>query len=319
MKKILKSKIIQYNLENLLNCTFNLIINFNGGQPMTVNQKKRMLNIIISNFQGFEKEEVKSCNIMVNETKNVSSQKNGDKSNFADKKLIVPEENTILIGNNNLKNNDNLEDKKNDQENKTEFCNKKRKNSSLVKKIFQINKVIKYKYSNNFNKINENSNKQIYGKLKKSKTKKSQNKIESRNKFNHNIIYPIINESYNFNLNKNSTNNFNNLICNISINNDMRNISINFNNTENMNSFTNNNFNTNNNNNINVDMNTFNLSETLFDFGTRIDRINSFDKFPDGVGLNDSLKSIFFEESNISLGEQDNDASIINKKYDLFE
>jgi hypothetical protein len=99
----------------------------------------------------------------------------------------------------------------------------------------------------------------------------------------------------------------------------MRNISINFNNTENMNSFTNNNFNTNNNNNINVDMNTFNLSETLFDFGTRIDRINSFDKFPDGVGLNDSLKSIFFEESNISLGEQDNDFSIINKKYDLFE
>jgi SHAQKYF class myb-like DNA-binding protein len=55
MKKILKSKIIQYNLENLLNCTFNLIINFNGGQPMTVNQKKRMLNIIISNFQGFER------------------------------------------------------------------------------------------------------------------------------------------------------------------------------------------------------------------------------------------------------------------------
>ena len=41
MKKIIKSKIIQYNLENLLNCTFNLVENFNGGQPMTVNQKKK--------------------------------------------------------------------------------------------------------------------------------------------------------------------------------------------------------------------------------------------------------------------------------------
>ena len=48
-----------------------------------------------------------------------------------------------MIGNNNSKNNYNLEDKKNVQENIIEFCNKKRKNSSFVNKIFQINKVMK--------------------------------------------------------------------------------------------------------------------------------------------------------------------------------
>ena len=69
----------------------------------------------------------------------------------------------------------------------------------------------------------------------------------------------------------------------------------------------------------NFDMDKFNFPESSIDFVSRIKNINSFDVFSGGVDFNDSLKSIFFEESNISLGEQDNDFSIINKKYDLFE
>ena len=79
-------------------------------------------------------------------------------------------------------------------------------------------------------------------------------------------------------------------------------ININFNNKDNMNYFTNNNLNTNNNNNINgftiFDMDKFNFSEPSFYFGSRIKKVNSFDEFPDGVDFNDSLKSIFLEESN---------------------
>ena len=208
MIKIIKSKIMQYNLENLLICTFNLIKNFNGGQPMTVNQKKRILNIIISNFQGIEKEEVKRCNILVNDTKNVYSQEDGDKSAFVDKKLIVPEKNNIIIENNYLKNNYILEDNKNIQENKIEFCNKKRKNSSFANKIFQINKVMKYKHSNNFNKIDELSNeKKIFANPKNSKIKK---KINSENKFN--INCHIIKKSNINNCNTSCNNNINDFI-----------------------------------------------------------------------------------------------------------
>ena len=322
LRKKVKSQYMKFNAKNLINYVFNTIKKFNGGKPVTVNQRKRALNVIISNFRNFGKDEIESCNMLVNETKIINSQKDGNKSTFDEEecnKSIISEKNDIIIE----INNSNIENIKNVQENKMMFCNKKRKNNSLVNIIFKINKVIKYKYTNNFNKINENSNRQIFWNLKKSKIKKSKNKTKSKNKFNHNIIYPIISESYNINNINDNTNNFNNLICNISINNDMSKININFNNKDNMDCFTNNNFNTNNNNNINeftnLDMNKINFSESLFGFGSMINKINSFDKYPEGVDLNDSLKSIFFEESKISLGEQDNDFSIINKKYDLFE
>ena len=314
LKKKVKNSYMKFNAINLINYVFNNIKKFNGGQPVTVNQRKRALNVIISNFRNFGKDEIESCNMVVKESKIMSSQNKGDKSTFFEKeynKNITSKKNNIIIEINSVKNDDNIEDKNNVQENKMEFCNKKRKNTSPINKIFQINKVIKHKYSNNFNKINENSNKQNFENLKKSKIKKSKKKIESKNKFIQNIICPVISESYNIN---NNTNNFNNLICNISINNDMSNINNNFNNKGNMNSFTNNNFEANNgniNDFTNLDMNKFNFSESIFDFCSKIKKINSFDKFPDGADFNDSLENIFIEESNIPIGEEDNDFPII--------
>jgi len=314
IKKIIKRKYKKFNAKSLINYVFNEIKKINGGY-ITTNDKKRGLNVIISNFQNFRKEEIGSCNMIVNETKVKNSQEDGDNSTFCEKecnKNIVSEKNDIIIEINEFKSNSNIEDKPNEQENKMEFCNKKRKNSSLVNKTFQINKVVKYKY---FNKINENSNRQNFGKLTIKRTK---NKSKSKNKFDDNIICPIISESYNINNNiNNSRNNLNNnLLCNISVNNDMNTMNINFSNKDNMNSFTNNNFNTNINNNINdftyMDMNKINFSEPLFDFGSSIRKINYFDKFVDEVDFNDSLKSILLEDNNISLGEQDNYFPIIN-------
>jgi hypothetical protein len=301
---------MKFNAKNLINYVFNTIKKLNGGEKITVNEKKRALNVIISNFQNFRKDEIQSCNMLVNDT---NSQKDGDKSIFYEKecnKNIASEKNNIIIE----INNSNIDNKKNVKENKIEFCNKKRKNSSPINKIFQINKVIKHKNSNTFNKIKENPNKQNHENLKKSKIKKSKKKKESKNIFNHSIICPIISESYKINNIKESIDNFNNLIYNINTN---------FNNKENTNYFTNNNFNANSNYNVNeftnFEMDKFNFSEPLYDFASRISKINSFDNFLDGADLNDPLKTIFFEESNISIGEQDNDFSIMNKKYDLFE
>ena len=218
-----------------------------------------------------------------------------------------------------------------------DFCNKKRKNSWFVNKIFEINKVIKYKYSNNINKINGHSKKKFFGNLKKPKVKKIVKKVikesETESKFKHNIIYPIISGNYIINNNIiNITNNYNNLISNNSINN---NININFNNN-NMNCFINNTFNNNNNFNDfnNFDINKFNFSEPLFDFGSSIKKTNYFaeDEYPkynilesqnklffDGIEFNDSLKNNLFEENNLSVGEKYDENSIINKTYDLFE
>ena len=314
MKKKIKSKYKKFNAENLIKYVFNEIKKVNGGQPINANDKKRALNVIISNFQNFRKEEIESCNMIVNEIKVINSQENGCNSTFYVKECnnnIVSEKYDIIIEINHLKSNFNIEDKPNEQKNKMEFCTKKRKDSSIVNKIFQINKVVKYKY---FNKINENSNRQNFVNLKIKKTK---NKTKSKNKFDHNIICPTISESYNINNNINNIrNNLNNLLCNISVNNDMNSININFSNKDNMNSFTNNNFNTNINNNINdstyMDINKINFSEPLFDFGSSIRKINYFDKFVDEVDFNDSLKSIFLEDNNISLGEQDNYFPITN-------
>ena len=287
LKKKVKSQYTKFSAKNLINYVFNQIKYLNNGQ-ITVNEKKRALNVIISNFRNFGKDEIESCNMIIDGI--ISSQKDDDKSTFYEKesnKNIVSDKNNIIIEINNSKNNDNIEDKKYIQENNMEFCNKKRKNSSLVNKIFQINKVIKYKYSNNLNEISRNSNRQIFGNLKKSKIK------HSKNKFNNIIICPIINESYNIKSSKD----------------------INFNNKDNMNSFTNNNFNVNNNNindYANFDMDEYNVSESLFDFGSKIKKNNFLDKFLDGVEFNDSLKSLFFEDSN---REEDNDFSIMNNNW----
>jgi hypothetical protein len=338
---------MQFNEENLLNYISNSIKNFNDGQSVTEDQRKRLLNVIILNFQNFGKDEIKSCNMVENRTKNLGSQKEGDKSTFCEKdcnKNIASEKNNIIIENienNYSKNNSDLDNKENADENKIEFCNKKRKNNWFVNKIFKINKVIRYKYSNNVNKKNGNSNKKVFVNLEKpnikkiNKNKKAKNKPEIESKFNHSIICPIINGNYIINNNIiNITNNYNNLISNNNIKNTNK-ININFNNNNDMNCFINNNSNGNNFNDFtNFDMNKFNFPEPLFDFDACIRKANYFgeDEHPkynifesqkklffDGIELNDSFKNNFFEENNLSLGEKEDENSIINKEHDLFE
>ena len=347
IKKIIKSQKMQFNEENLLNYISNSIKNFNDGQSVTEDQRKRLLNVIILNFQNFGKDEIKSCNMVENRTKNLGSQKEGDKSTFCEKdcnKNIASEKNNIIIENienNYSKNNSDLDNKENADENKIEFCNKKRKNNWFVNKIFKINKVIRYKYSNNVIKKNGNSNKKVFVNLEKpnikkiNKNKKAKNKPETESKFNHSIICPIINGNYIINNNIiNITNNYNNLISNNNIKNTNKK-NINFNNNNDMNCFINNNSNGNIFNDFtNFDMNKFNFPEPLFDFDACIRKANYFgeDEYPkynifesqkklffEGIELNDSYKNNFFEENNLSLGEKEDENSIINKEHDLFE
>lgn len=295
LKKKVKSQYKKFNAINLVNYVFNKIKNLNGGKPVTLNQRKRALNVIISNFQNFGKNEIESCNMMVEEAQSTRSKKDDVKYTLFQKGSDI----NIASEKNSLKNYSNLIDFQN---NKFDLCNKKRKNSSSVNKIFEINKVIKDKKSNVFNKT---------------KNKKFNNK----NKFNHSIICPIFFDNYNIinNINDN-TNNYNISLCNNSINNN--NININFNNKENMNFFTNNNFNIKNNNNVcdftYLDINKFNFSDSLFDIDSNLRKTNDFDNYVDEI-VNDSFKSNFIEDNNLSIVEQDNELSIINKIYDLFE
>ena len=290
VKKKIKRQNKVFNAQNLINYFFNCIKNFKGGKPLDAIQKKRTLNLLISNFQNFRKDEIESCNMMINETKNINSKKDGDKFTFYEKKNnknTVSEKNDIMTEikeNNYLNNNSDLENKNNTGENKIEFCNKKRKNSLISNKIFEINKVSKYKYSNNIN--------------------------------NNNIT--------------NISNNCTNLISIKNANdNDNKKVNINLNN--NMKSWLNNNFN-NNNDITSLDMNKFNFSDSLFDLSLRKNnnfgedeypKYNTFEShkklFGDGNELNDSFKNNFFEESILSLGEQIDENSLINKLYDLFE
>ena len=321
--KIIRQKKI-FNARNLLNYVFNCIKNFKGGQPLDAIQKKRTLNLLISNFQNFGKDEIESCNMIINEIKSISSQKVGEKNTFfekeCDKNRFSERHNLIIeIKENNIsKINSDLENKKNTEENKVEFCNKKRKNSCFTNKIFKINKVTKYKYSYNVNEINRNSNKKDFGR-------------------SNNIINPITNGNFIANNNiTNITNNYNNFISSNIINNDhniYNNNKININTNNNIKSSINNNF-KNNNDFTNFDINKFKSSELLFDFDLSIRENNNFgeDEFPryntlesqkklffNGNELNDSFKNNFFEESILSLGEHIDENSIINKFYDLFE
>ena len=302
-----------FSAKNLINYVFNNIRNFKGGRPLDEIQKKRTLNLLISNFQNFGKEEIESCNMVVNETKNLNSQKGKDENKFIFykkecNKNIVPEKNYTIIEfkkNNDSKNNSNLENK-NSEENKMEFCNKKRKNYWIDNKIFKINKATKNKYSIDINNINGMSNENPFDNLGKS----------------NNIICPIdsdINNNINLIYNNNIDNNNNNKI------------NINSNNNNNMNCFI-------NNKKINdftsFDENKINFSEPLFDFGVSIRENNNFreNEYPkyntlesqkklffNGNELNDSLKNNFFEESVLSLGEHIDENSIIKQFFDLFE
>ena len=318
-KKIISQKKL-FNARNLLNYVFNCIKNFKGGQPLDAIQKKRTLNLLISNFQNFGKDEIESCNMIVNEIKSISSQKDGEKYTFFEKecdKNRVSENHNIIIEikeNNNSKINSDLENKKNTEENKVEFCNKKRKNSWFTNKIFKINKVTKHKYSNNVNEINRNSNKKVLGR-------------------SNNIICPIASGNFIVNNNiTNITNNYNNFFSSNSINNNNNN-KININTNNNMKSSIKNNIKNNNDFNS-FDINKFNSSELLFDFDLSIRENNNFGEdncpkyntlesqkklFFNGNESKDSFKNNFFEESILSLGEHIDENSIINKLYDLFE
>ena len=345
INKIVKSQSLQSNPETLLKCIYNSNENFNEGMPLTIIQRKRLLNAITSNLKNLKEEENKNNNKERNEDKNINSQKEGEESNFFDKvrnKSKNFKNHTIIIENeknNYLANNSDIRDKKVVQENKRKFCCKKRRNSLDSKKIFKINKVIKCKYSNNFiNKKNAKYNKIILENLKKPKIKKkikikkSKNKKQTENKFNCNIIYPIINGNYIINNNIiNITNNYNNLICNNNnINSNSNNINYN-NNSNDMNNYITNNFNINS-------MNQFNFPESLIDFGSNLKKNNCFfeNEYPknnsneyqnklffDEIEFNDSFKNNDnndnFNEENLSIEEQNDGISFINKEYDIFK
>jgi hypothetical protein len=302
-----------------LNYVFNSCKNFNEGKSLHEIQIKRILNLLISNYQNFGKDEIESCNILVSEIKNI--EKDGNECTLYEKKCDknrISEKNSLFIENKDnsySKNSSDLDKKKDIEENEMEFCNKKRKNSWFTNKIFEINKVTKYKYSNNVNKINLNSNKKIF----------------SNFKITDNIICPIVDRNYIINKNiTNYKNNYENIIPNNSINNNIININANNNKYYSINS----NFKNNNNINdfISFDMNRINCSEQSFDFIISENKNFDEDEYPKyntldsqkklffiGNELNDSFKNNFFEEKLFSLGEHFDENSIINKLNDLFE
>ena len=318
VKKIIISQKKVFNFRNLLNYVFNSFKNFNEGKSLDEIQIKRILNLLISNYQNFGKDEIESCNILVSEIKNI--EKDGNECTLYEKKCDknrISEKNSLFIENKDnsySKNSSDLDKKKDIEENEMEFCNKKRKNSWFTNKIFKINKVTKHKYSNNVNEINRNSNKKVLGR-------------------SNNIICPIASGNFIVNNNiTNITNNYNNFFSSNSINNNNNN-KININTNNNMKSSIKNNIKNNNDFNS-FDINKFNSSELLFDFDLSIRENNNFGEdncpkyntlesqkklFFNGNESKDSFKNNFFEESILSLGEHIDENSIINKLYDLFE
>ena len=307
-----KNKIINqkkvFNAKNLINYFFNCIKNFKGEQPLDEIQKKRTLNLLISNFQNMSKDEIENCNMVINETKSMNCQKDEEKYNFFEKEIDknrVSENHNLIkeIKENNFpKINSDLENKKNIEENKIEFCNKKRKKILFINKIFKINKVNKNRYSNNVKEINGISNKKVVA--------RSNTNIK-------NIYNNFISNNTNNTINNNKNNNNNNLI-NINTN------------DNNMKSLISNNF-KNNNDFTCFDMNKINSLEPLFNFDLSIGENNIFgeDEYPkyntlesqktlffNGNDLKDSFKNNFFEESILSLEEHLDENSIINKLCD---
>ena len=357
IKKIIKNKKLPSDPENLIKYIYNSNQNFNDGLPLTEVQRKRLLNVIISNLKSFDNEHCKNSKIIFNEIKKLTSQKEQEKtfSKIDNGKNIDFKNNIIIISNednNFIINNSGLDEQNNNLEIGNNFCSKKRKGSSF-NRIFEIKKVIKYKYTNNYKKINESLNKKILEKsnlkTNKKKEKIKLNKIlkndkkeegKTENSYNHNIICPIIGGKYIINNNIiNITNNYN------SNNNNKNSTSnVNNNNTNNYNNMNNNinktNINYNNNNNVNDIFNNdnkFNLMEPLNDFGTCIKKNIFFgeDDFPklnifecqqkflfDNFGFNDPFKNYFFNdnlenENNLSIREIDEEISMINKDGDF--
>ena len=339
IKKIIKNEKLSINPDNLLKFIFNSDENFNEGLPLTEIQRNRLLNVIISNLKTLDINNSKSNKVNINEIKKLTSQKkeekafckkdSEDKFNFKNNIIIISNSD-----NSNLTNNSSLDEQKNNIEISNNFCSKKRKGSSF-NRIFEIKKVIKYKYTNNYKKLNESFNKNI---LEKSNLKTDKKRIikiklnnniknerkketKSKNIFNHNIIYPIINGNYIINNNIiNITNNYNN-----NNNSNSNNINNNTNNYNNMNNKTN--ININNNNSVNDIFNNDNkfnnFIEPLSDFGTCLKNNYFFgeDDFPkfnifecqkklffDNFGFNEPFKSNFYDENlennfNLSIRE----------------
>ena len=178
IKKIIKNEKLSINPDNLLKFIFNSDENFNEGLPLTEIQRNRLLNVIISNLKTLDINNSKSNKVNINEIKKLTSQKkeekafckkdNEDKFNFKNNIIIISNSD-----NSNLTNNSSLDEQKNNIEISNNFCSKKRK-GSLFNRIFEIKKVIKYKYTNNYKKLNENFNKNI---LEKSNLKTNRKRL----------------------------------------------------------------------------------------------------------------------------------------------
>ena len=267
IKNSIKKKNLIKDSEGIIKYIFNSEKKINEGIPLNELQKKRLIDVIISNIKKKDKDIFNFTEI---QNKMNSSIKNEDEHSFSDNSNENQKNNKIFILNKEYKaikyipNNADLSTGKRE----TIFCGKKRKGSyddNKIRKIFEIIKVNKYKSNNDMNK----------------------NKISDKYK----SLIPIQNNAINIKCNKNLKNENNNENCNENIssqnivtpflggkyiiNNNIINITNNFNN----NLFINKNI---INNHINNAIHIFdfinNNDLTIID-GNNIDYIDTFDRF----------------------------------------
>jgi len=293
IKNTIKSQKISNISENILKYIYSSNQALNNGLSLKDDQKKKLLDVILSNIKRCEPEYE---NINLNE--NVEKPSNFEDNNINLKKdlvVISNKDNNIIPINTEI----NQEKKKKEKE--IIFCSQKRKRCDENKKpVFKIKKVAKYKYSHNNNKFKNNQRNYLKA------TNKIFNKIIKNDKkgneslFNHNIIYPFIGGKYIINNNIiNITNNYNDsFIPNNQINN-----SNNINNINNINNSRINNIN-NNINNINKN-NIYNNSIN--------NKINNNININNNISTNNNI-NITNNISNINTNNSDK----INKNPDLF-
>ena len=268
----LKNSIKSAKISNEQNELYNYIFEKNksildlNDIKLTEEEKKQLLNIIVSSINLFDKN--KKCNKIV--ILNNENYNNFSYNNYKDKFLTKSDNNSFHSDEDDedLSQDENKKENENNEYKNIKFINNKRKRSSdennnseniksnKDKKIFYVKKCIKYKYSEDFLINKEKNNSKIINNNSNANNK-SKNKTITQ-KFN---IYSNNNDVNNNNANNNSIN-INNIGNNYSINNNNNNINyqmINGNYIINNNIINiMNNYNNNNNSN-NIDLSNFNI------------------------------------------------------------
>ena len=329
----IKRKNLSIEPDELIKYIYSPFKKINDGLPLKDIQKKRLLQVIISNIKKKYKENYKMAEIDSN-IKYPYIEEEKDKESFvSDKYNLETKNNKIFILNKDNKNICKNKDLNNQKSQKIfsdkKLCGKKRKhffNKSDEKKFFYIRKVVKNKYSNESKENKDKANINITDKPKIKTINlfsivKNNDIIEKNEEYKNdnfgscNNICPNVWENYKVNNNIIITNNFSNELNVDDFNNHINNFITIFNNM-------NNNISNNIESNYNNEFDKFNnFSQSINDFEKKR-KYNSYMKEEFNIPKsNDFFNDNFISNDNNSFLSKENDEefSITNKVFNFYD